>query len=320
MSTSSGRNRPAVSTASRRRGPSRTSLPGRRSSMARRVRRCPGCRPPPGCGGRRRGPAPSSRRWLRGFRGGARSGSRQADDELAPPAPARRFEPRRSRRASRPGRLTSASPMPSPPCDRSRRRSTCANISNSRRACSAGMPMPLSRDRTPTTSRALCRSRGQPDPAALLGVLGARCSAGCRTPGPAAPGRRPGTIGSGGSAHRQLVAAALDRAAGSSPTASSITVAQLHPLLRGAPASPGDAAHVEQVVDEPQPCGATWRSIIVPRGLPTLRLGAAPVRRSCTRVADGGERVAELVGRASPGTRPSSGPPRGGPRPPAGGR
>ena len=52
--------------------------------------------------------------------------------------------------------FTSASPMPSPPVDRSRLRSTWENMSKMLRSDSAGMPIPLSRTETMTSLP--CRS------------------------------------------------------------------------------------------------------------------------------------------------------------------
>ena len=173
---------------------------------------------------------------------------RQAHDELAALAFARAAGLDRSAvHLDQP--LHQRQPMPSPPCDRSSERSTCVNISKMRGELVGGDADAGVRDRRPRASLRLPLD-GQPDVPPGLRVLAAVVQQVAEHLGQP---RRVGVQVDRLARQRRPASscAASGRAAGVASTACWITDASSTRLLAQLDSIVGDAAQVEQVIDQP---------------------------------------------------------------------
>ncbi len=272
-----------------RRGPppccsraARTSSPG--------CWRCRRCRRPPAPGFRRaarRRPGSLARtgRCRRRRRWSAR-GSLKREPRFSPSLSARTLPPCISTSF-----FTSARPMPSPPpCERSRPRSTWANMSNTRGSIAAGMPRPESSTVTTAwpASRQAPRTIRPPSGvyfAALLSRLAITCTSrveSARTISDSAGGRR----------SAQLLTPRLDqRPAGLDRVLQHRQ--HVDPVRPELDLALGDAADVEQVVDQMDHLTELAFDDVASAvdGLRLARQG-----HDLERIADRRERIAQLVG------------------------
>ena len=218
-------------------------------------------------------------------------GKRQPDDELAPLAQPVAVGLDACRRASPQGSSRASGRCPARPATL-RRRGPPARTT---RRCGAACPGRY-RCRCPapvTTACARLRLRREPKCDHSPRCTWRRWSTGCRAPGRAAPGRRPGQgLASGGKWTVNSCHALPSMSGGFHRTGDHR--GQFHPLLTQFDLAPHDTGHVEQVVHQPD------QLVDLPlHHLPCPLDGVAASTSALAgfaRVADRGQRVAEFVG------------------------
>ena len=266
----------------------------------------PRCRRRPGCGGRARRPACRAPRGSHARRAAAiLAAGRRTTNSL--PCPGPRCGPRRVPPCISTSRLTSDRPMPSPPCDALERlvdlREHVEDPRQHLRRDADAVVDDAHDHRVAVAARLSSR-----DAAACAACTSRRCSAGWRTPARAARGRRRARSSRAGRSIVSLCCcASISGPAGLDRLPNRPCRARLRSLLQLDLAA-ADAAHVEQVVDEPHhlPELAVHH---VPRALEqpasSLRELAGAAGRCAAAPADCAAR-----GPASPGTRPCADPSR----------
>ena len=211
-------------------------------------RRRPGCRRPPGSSAARQAPAASRRTELAAAAVRGRSSGSVTTNTLPWPTPAlRRLDPAAVQLDQvldqRQADAEAAARAGQRAFDLGEhRRTPCASSS-------AGMPMPSSL--TVTLTSAPSTLGRELDAAAAIGVLGGvgeQVDEHLRQP---RRDRRRATSGASGRRTTELVAALVDAAAGWSPPPSSSTRRQVDALAAQLDPALVDAAHVHQVVDQP---------------------------------------------------------------------